>query len=221
MVTKGRMKKVSLDNVQTPRERRRERTKKAILLAAEALLAEGGLQNMTLANIATRAEYSKPALYEYFSGIEDILIELSNYGFIRLGERIKAIDATLSPEERLLSVSHAFLRFAAENPELYQLMFTHIIFTNIGLERDWTEVHKETQVAYYAAAEIIQDGIAQGVFQVRPNFDSGAMLYMCWVTLHGIASLKRELMKEVGLDVEKYRETMFELMICNLKGVNR
>ena len=209
---------MTLDNTQTPRERRRERTKKAILLAAEALLAEGGLQSVTLANIAHRAEYSKPALYEYFSGIEDILIELSNNGFIRLGERIRAIDSTLPSEERLLAACHTFLKFASDNPELYQLMFTHIIFTNIGLERDWTEVHKETQVAYYAAFEIIQDGVAKGVFKERPNFDSGAMLYTCWVTLHGIASLKRELMKEVGLDVDKYQATIFMMMINNLKG---
>lgn len=209
---------MSLDNTQTPRERRRERTKKAILLAAEALLAEGGLQSVTLANIAHRAEYSKPALYEYFSGIEDILIELSNNGFIRLGERIRAIDSTLAPEKRLLAACYTFLKFASDNPELYQLMFTHIIFTNIGLERDWTEVHKETQVAYYAAFEIIQDGVAKGVFKERSNFDSGAMLYTCWVTLHGIASLKRELMKEVGLDVDKYQATIFMMMINNFKG---
>jgi AcrR family transcriptional regulator len=212
------MRKMSLDYAQTPRERRRERTKQSILLAAEALLAEGGLQNMTLANIAHRAEYSKPAIYDYFTGIEDILIELSNNGFIRLGEHIRAIQPTLPPEERLLATCHTFLQFAVDNPELYQLMFTHIIFTNISLDRDWIEVQKKTQVAYYAAAEIIQDGIAQGVFKVRPNFDHTAMLYLCWVTLHGIASLKRELVKEVGLDVDKYQAFMLQLMLNNLKG---
>ena len=209
---------MTADNSQTPRERRRERTKMAILLAAESLLAEGGLQNVTLANIAARAEYSKPALYDYFSGSEDILIELSNNGFIRLGDRIRAIDPTLTPEGRLLATANTFLQFAAENPELYQLMFTHIIFTNIELDRNWPEVHKETQVAYFAALQIIQDGIAQGVFKVQPNFDSGAMLYMCWVTLHGIASLKRQLIKEVGLDVDKHQAVMLQLMINNLKG---
>ena len=209
---------MAIEKKQSPRERRRERTRQAILLAAEALLAEGGLQNVTLANIAHRAEYSKPALYEYFSGIEDILIDLSNLGFIRLGERIKAIDSSLSPEERILAVCHAFIGFAADNSELYQLMSTHIIFTNIGLERDWPELHKETQVAYFAAMEIIQDGIAQGVFKEWANFDSGAMLYMCWVTLHGMVSLKRELVKEIGLDVDKYQKVMFKLLINNLKG---
>jgi AcrR family transcriptional regulator len=210
--------KMSSENTQTPRERRRERTKQSILLAAEALLAEGGLQNTTLANIAHRAEYSKPAIYEYFTGIEDILIELTNNGFVRLGERIQAIDPTLSPEERLLASCDAFLQFAAENGELYQLMFTHIIFTNVGLDRDWQELHKKTQVAYFAVHEIIQDGIEQGVFMARPNLDSGAMFYLCWVTLHGIASLKRELIKELGLDVDRYQATMIHLMLCNLKG---
>lgn len=203
----------------SPRERRRERTKMIILHAAEALLAEGGLQNTSLANIAHRAEYSKPAIYEYFTSLEEIMIELSNLGFIRLGERLKGVDPSLAPEERLMAACHVFLQFAAENAELYQLMFTHIIFSNSAMDRDWTEIHKKTQVAYYAAAEIISDGIETGVFKTRPDFDSGAMLYMVWVALHGMASLKRELVREVGLDVDKYQAVMLQLLLNDLKGI--
>ncbi len=210
---------MNVDQAQTPRERRRERTRQVILQAAETLLAEGGLQNTTLANIAHRAEYSKPAIYEYFGSLEEILIELANDGFIRLGERGMAVDPSLPPEERLMAFCAVFLEFAAENPELYQLMFTHIIFSNNGLDRDWKELQKKTQVAYYTAAGIIEDGIRSGVFQIRPGFDSSIMLYMCWVTLHGMASLKRELVREVGFDVEKHQQALFELMINNLKGV--
>lgn len=202
----------------TPRERRRERTKALILEAAEMLLAEGGLQNATLIHISRRAGYSKPALYEYFSGIEDILIELSNQGFMRLGERIRSVDSALAPDERLLAASRVFLQFAAENAELYQLMFSHIIFSDNTLDRDWQEVRQKTRVAYYAAHEIIQDGIQQGIYKTRSGFDGGAMLYLCWVTLHGIASLKRELAMSMDLDVERYQAAILQLMLANLRG---
>lgn len=208
------------DSQPSPRERRRERTRQAILNAAETLLAEGGLQNTSLTNIAHRAEYSKPAIYEYFTSLEEILIELSNNGFIRLGERLKAVDPSLPPDERLLTAGHVFLKFASENPELYQLMFTHIIFSNSSLDRDWKELQKKTQVAYYAAAEIISDGIQAGVFKPRPDFGSGEMLYMVWVTMHGIASLKRELIREIGLDVDKYQAVLFHQLLNNLKGIS-
>ena len=210
---------MAMPDAESPRARRRARTRTVILRAAEELLAEGGLQLVTLANIAKRAAYSKPAIYEYFVGLEDILIELSREGFIRLGERVTAIDAGLAPEARLLAVCRAMLQFAAENAELYQLMFTHIIFTNNGLDRDWQALRAQTQVAYTTAAEVIQQGIAAGVFKPRPDFDGGAMLYMCWTMLHGMASLKRDLVREVGLDVDTYQAAMFALMLNNLKGV--
>jgi AcrR family transcriptional regulator len=203
----------------TTRERRRERTKVVILQAAEDLLIEGGLQNMTLANIAHRAAYSKPAIYEYFKGIEDILNELANAGFIRLGEMVKAVPETLPPEERAIAACRAVLQFAYENVELYQLMFTHIIFTNNMQDWNLQDTRKETQAAYQAVSEIIQDGIDQGVFKTRPGFDRGAMHYMCWVMVHGMASLKRKLLEEVGLDVQQYQAEMFHIMINNLKGV--
>lgn len=208
---------MSPEKEQTHRERRRDRTRSVILQAAESLLAEGGLQNMTLANIANRAEYSKPALYEYFTGIEDILIELTNNGFIRLGEIIRAVDHSLPPEARLEESFHAFLNFAAENPELYQLMLTHIIYTNNGPDRDWPELQKKTKVAYFAVSEIIEEGIKQGIFKVQPGFDQGAMFYMCLVTLHGIASLKREMVKELGLDVDRHQATVIQLLLENIK----
>jgi AcrR family transcriptional regulator len=203
----------------TTRERRRERTKSIILQAAEELLGEGGLQNMTLANIANRAAYSKPSIYEYFTGIEDILNELVNSGFIRLGKLVKAVPGTLSPEEQLIAAFYCILQFAEENAELYQLMFTHIIFKNNGQDLDSHGASKDTQAAYLAAAEIIQSGIDQGVFKTRPGFDHNAMIYLCWVTVHGMASLKPNLLAEVGMDGRQHQAVLVNLILNNLKGI--
>ncbi len=201
------------------RERRRERTKSIILQAAEGLLAEGGLHKMTLANIASRAAYSKPSIYEYFTGIEDILNELSNSGFIRLGKLVKDIPASLSPEEQLKEASACIIQFADDNAELYQLMFTNIVYKDNWQDFDWHGASKDTQAAYLAASEIIQNGIDQGVFKTRPGFDHSAMLYLCWVTVHGMASLKPHLLAEVGMDWRQYRVVVVEHILNNLKGV--
>ena len=200
------------------RERRRERTKTLIVQAAEELLAEGGLQNMTLANIANRAAYSKPSIYDYFTGIEDILNELVNSGFIRLGNLVKSISDTLLPEEKLVATINCILQFAEENVELYQLMFTHIIFKNNGQDLDSHGANTDTQAAYLAAAEIIQSGIEQGVFKTRPGFDHSAMLYLCWVTVHGMASLKPLLLTEVGMNARQQQSVLIDHILRSLKG---
>jgi AcrR family transcriptional regulator len=203
----------------TPRERRRERTRTLILQAAESLLAEGGLQKLTMAELAHRADYSKPAIYEYFGGIEDILIELTNTGFIRLGERVKEIPKSLPPDERLVAVVNAILQFANENFELYQLMFTHIIFSPGRLDQHWQDVRDKTQVAYLIASEVIKDGIDQGIFKVRPGFDHDAMVYQSWVVVHGMASLKSALVREVGLEKVHNQDQVIHVLLCNLKGI--
>lgn len=203
----------------TPRERRRERTRTLILQAAEDLLAEGGLQKLTLAELAHRAAYSKPAIYEYFGGIEDILIELTNNGFVRLGERVKEIPASLPPDERFLGVVNAILKFAADYVELYQLMFTHIIFSPGRFDQRWQESQEDTQTSYRIASEVIQDGIDQGIFKTRPGFDHNAMMYMSWVVVHGMASLKSGLVREVGLDMPHKHDQVVNFLINTLKGL--
>ncbi|NOH03360.1 MAG: TetR/AcrR family transcriptional regulator [Chloroflexi bacterium] len=199
-------------------ERRRERTRALILQIAEQILAEGGLQKLTLAEIAHRAAYSKPAIYEYFSGIEDILIEIGNAGFVRLGEQLQAVPDTLPPDERLRAIGHAYLQFAADNVELYQLMFTHIIFSPGRFDRRWAEAHTNTQLSFRIASQVIQQGIDQGIFKTRPGFDRNVMVYACWVVIHGMASLKSSLVREVGLEMPHNHDLMLTLLINNMKG---
>jgi AcrR family transcriptional regulator len=203
----------------TPRERRRERTRVLILQTAEQLLAEGGLQKLTLAELAHRAAYSKPAIYEYFSGIEDILIELTNTGFVRLGEQVQTVSEVLPPDERLRAIANTILQFATDNVELYQLMFTHIIFSPGRFDQRWAEARGDTQLSYRIASQVIQQGIDQNIFKTRPDFDHKAMVYMCWVVVHGMASLKSGLVREVGLNMPYNHELVLSFLINNLKGI--
>jgi AcrR family transcriptional regulator len=204
---------------QTTRERRRQRTKAMILQSAEDLLAEGGLQKLTLADIAHRAAYSKPAIYEYFEGIEDILQELSSAGFIRLGEIVQAVPRDLPPDERMVQIGYANLQFASENPELFKLMFTRELSVSRPSE-EIREMQKRTQVAYLEVAGTIQECIAKGIFKTRQGLDWRAMLYMFWTMVHGMASLKHSLMKELEFDVESYRTQAFSFLVNSLKGNN-
>lgn len=203
-----------------PRERRRERTRALILQTAEQLLAEGGLQKLTIAELANRAAYSKPAIYEYFESLEDILIELTNAGFVRLGEQVQALPETLPPDEHLVAIANTMLKFAADNAELYQLMFNHIIFTPERLDQHWAEIRGDTRLSYRIASQVIQQGIDQGVFKTRPGFDHDAMIYMSWAVIHGMASLHSSLVREVGLNIPHKQDLMLVFLIHNLKGTS-
>jgi|WetSurMetagenome_2_1015567.scaffolds.fasta_scaffold499810_2 AcrR family transcriptional regulator len=197
----------------TTRQRRRVRTKSIILQAAQELLTENGLENLTLTEIAHRAAYSKPAIYEYFEGIENILYELSNQGFIQLGERLKSISRELLPDERLIATGYTTIRFAEENRELYKLMFTRVVPD----PRDFG-MRSETQTPFQFLAETIQEGIKQGMFKTRPDFDWKTMAYISWTMVHGMASLKKTLLDELEFDIEKNRADALNFLVQSLKG---
>jgi AcrR family transcriptional regulator len=197
----------------TTRQRRRVRTKSIILQAAQELLTENGLENLTLTEIAHRAAYSKPAIYEYFAGIENILYELSNQGFIQLGERLQSISADMLPDERLAAIGYVTIQFAQENPELYKLMFTRVVPD----PRD-IAMRSDTQTPFQLLAGIIQEGIQKGIFKARSDFDWKAMAYVSWTMVHGMASLKKTLLEELEFNIEKNREVALKFLIQSLKG---
>jgi AcrR family transcriptional regulator len=198
------------------RDRRRIRTSELILRAARDLLEENGLEKLTLADIAQRADYSKPAIYEYFDGIENLLSELSNSGFIQLGERLKTFPKTLPPDERLVAMGGETLGFAAENPELYKLMFSRIGFYPQG--KADTDLKNTMQISYRVLVDTIQEGIEKKIFKTRAGFDWKAMTYITWTLIHGMASLKKSLMDELDYDVDLCRSQAFRFLISSLKG---
>lgn len=201
------------------RERRKERTRAMLLQTAEQLLSEGGLQKLTLTELARQADYSKPAIYEYFGSFEDLLIDLNNSGYFRMGQRVQEVPDSLPPDERMMAIAKAILQFAAENVELYQLMFNHIIFATGNFDRNWEEAKEQNLTTYRVASQVIQEGIEQGIFKVRPGFGHQAMFYLTWVTIHGIASLKSSMVSNLGLEFPDNHDLVLTFLINNLKGL--
>ncbi|MFK7603633.1 TetR/AcrR family transcriptional regulator [Deinococcus sp. SM5_A1] len=74
----------------TLRERKRRRTRQAILAAATELFERDGYTATTLDDIAAAAEISKRAIFSYFASKEDLLFPESD---ARIGAAIGAIEA--------------------------------------------------------------------------------------------------------------------------------
>jgi AcrR family transcriptional regulator len=79
-------------------ERRRQRTREALLDAAAAVFAERGFQGASLDEIAATAGYTRGAIYKHFADKEDLLHEVC----VRLNERTFAeFDELPSPADWL------------------------------------------------------------------------------------------------------------------------
>ncbi len=106
------------------REENRKQMTQTILDTARAIMRENGVAALSMHELARRLEIRPPSLYNYFAGLMDIYDAVFRSGFILFGEYVSdyAKDAQTWQEEIRLSLE-AYMSFALQNPELYQLCF--------------------------------------------------------------------------------------------------
>jgi AcrR family transcriptional regulator len=108
------------------RERLRSLTKQEAKDLALSQLADGGPAALSLNAIAREMGFSGPALYRYFSGVEELLSELIFDAFNDLANAIEvaaALAKRRSPAERFIALSKAYREWALRQPHRYLLLF--------------------------------------------------------------------------------------------------
>ncbi|HET8912084.1 MAG TPA: TetR/AcrR family transcriptional regulator [Ktedonobacteraceae bacterium] len=162
------------------RERRQARTREAIIQAAGEIIEAQGPDALNMRNVAERIDYSASNLYEYFSSKDDLLATVIKEALARLVLRVRQIPPDLSAHEHLQSFGRAYLEFALTHPELYLLIFGRKVPQMIDPQENLCDILRE----------VIQKGIAEGVFAARPDFGLDEMTFGCWSLVHGIAMLR-------------------------------
>jgi AcrR family transcriptional regulator len=108
----------------TRREQIHQETIEKILAFAREEMQEQGVAALSLGAIARRLGMQTPSLYTYFDSKNDIYDELFRRGFLKFGRYMDERPDQNGPlRDNLRSVMSAYMRFAQENPDLYQLMF--------------------------------------------------------------------------------------------------
>lgn len=100
-------------------------TETAILEAARDLLAEGGLDALSMRAVAGRVGVSATAIYNYFDSKKDLVQRVVRLGFERFAAYLRDSIRGLSPgsAERLRALGEAYMRFALENREYFKVIF--------------------------------------------------------------------------------------------------
>ncbi len=109
---------------QERRERNREEMQRAILDAARAVMREQGVAALSLREVARRVKLQAPSLYAYFPSKMALYDALFREGIRTYRTyRDPAVQRPGSFREKLYARLEAYMRFAQEHPELYQLCF--------------------------------------------------------------------------------------------------
>jgi len=167
-----------------PHEKRKQRTRQAILDAARQIITEKGPGELSMRSLAERIDYSPAGLYEYFDSKEAIIQEVSQEGHQQLTHAIRAVDSDLPPDEYLREIGQAYIRFAVLNPDYYLLMFT------ITPPETLIQGMLKENSSYPILLQAIQKGLEAGVFKPRAGFGLQEMAYAAWALVHGISMLR-------------------------------
>jgi AcrR family transcriptional regulator len=182
--------------------------REALLAAGESALAEMSIENVSLREIARRAGVSHAAPKHHFATLGELLAEIAARGFetfVSALEGAAARASDQSPSARLKAMSRAYLRFAADHPAVYGLMFgkreqcattPHLAQASIAA---WSQLEQEVR-------NIVGPGRAS----------DGALLV--WSTVHGLAMLRLDRKLPPNLDPSAALENVNRIMIAGLQA---
>jgi|SRR5581483_5745424 len=180
-------------------ERRRERTRRELLAAAIRVLAERGLHETKVADIAAAADIGVGTFYLHFPTKEALFDAVVEDTVGRLKATIDAARAAAGGAiAKSAAANAAFCRFAQENREVFKIVFGHAAAYN--------DVIRRAQALFAAdIEETIRDGIASGVFAPVPvAVAAQAMVGMATQMLSWWT-------EQESVPIETLRETMIAL----------
>jgi AcrR family transcriptional regulator len=170
----------------TERKEREKIEKKLLILeTAKEVFIEEGFEKASIRAIAERIEYSPATIYLYYKDKNELFFAVHELGFDKLLEEMEsAIEGITDPYEELRRRGYAYMKFAFENPEMYDLMFIlNAPMDTLKEEENWNSGHR----CFMLLCETLQRGIDANQLKFK-DVEVAAM--SIWSFMHGMVSLR-------------------------------
>ena len=157
----------------------------ALIEAARELLAEGGVEALTLRGVARRAGVSQTAPYRHFASHHELIAAVAENGFRRLHSEMMRAASSATGRLALQQLAVEYVRFALRHPAEYRIMFGR---DPEGLAD--TKAGDSLAEASGALMSLLRGGIEQlqKADAVRSG-DPAGMALAAWALVHGLAML--------------------------------
>jgi AcrR family transcriptional regulator len=198
----------------SPRERRYARTRQEILDTALELLNESGPEGLSLREIARRVDYSPAGLYEYFDSKAAIVDALCLEADRRLRSYLKSVPTTLPPDEYLVELGLAYVRYARDNRDHFLLRATRLIPD--GPQLSFEEI--DPGETFGILLDGVQAAIDAGIIQTREGYGLNEIAYSMWALGHGLATLQLTNLSNVAFEYERADRAAIETFIKGWGG---
>jgi AcrR family transcriptional regulator len=155
--------------------------RQALIDAAEAVIAERGVDGFSLRETARRAGVSPAAPGHHFRDARGLLTALAAQAFREFGNELEAADVGSSRESRIRSQGRAYVRFALANRAKFDLMWRKALIDDLDPEytaagnRAFAILDRVVRGEQCASSELTDSSIAPSV--------------AAWSIVHGFARL--------------------------------
>jgi AcrR family transcriptional regulator len=178
-----------------------------VLQASLALIEEGGLDRLSMREVARKSGVSHQAPYYYFGDREAILAAIAGEGFSKLAQSCQRTIARAGsePAKALEGIGRAYVGFALRHPAYFQAMFRA---DAVPLDRYPDVRRREDEAFGILVAEIGK------AFADQPSAVRLTISIACWAMVHGLATLIREgtLARTVGIPRARQRQVANEVI---------
>jgi AcrR family transcriptional regulator len=160
--------------------------REACVAEATAIIAEAGVEALSLREVARRLGVSHQAPYRHFESRDHVLAEVVRRAYVRFAHALGRAPQTGNARTDALAMGMAYVSFALTHPLEYRLMF--------GGALPLPSAHPEMMNGAREAFAVLQQTIeglfaARGQAIVKSDIDRESLFV--WSSLHGVVSLLR------------------------------
>ncbi|KAB2849032.1 MAG: TetR/AcrR family transcriptional regulator [Hyphomicrobiaceae bacterium] len=183
-----------------------------IVDAAEKIIREGGLGELSAREIARLIKYSPGTIYNVFTTIDDVVLEIEQRVLKRLDSRLHAVKGGPSPDAELRRLADAYVDFTHGDARLWSVLAEHRLRPRAVLPEWYDELLRRLLDRIEAALVP-----AFPIERQRERRQSARALF---ASLHGVTSLSSAGKLPI-VTPEETRGLLQDLMSTYLAGTSR
>lgn len=171
---------------QTQRSYHHGNLRAELLATAVNQLREVGADDLSLRALARAIGVSQTAPYRHFEDKGQLLAAMATQGYRDLLAALQraAAAAGESATGQLEAVAHAYVDYAAANPQLFKLMFGPAVQPT----QKYPELRDASRDTFRLVQDILQRGVDQGIFHCSE--DLSYLTNAAWSGIYGLATLR-------------------------------
>lgn len=155
-----------------------------ILRCACELYVTDGLKGLSMRRVARRLGVTAPALYRHFEDRNDLVFELIGEAFDVFARHLYRALEGETPRERLRLAGDAYLRFALDETQYYELLF--VSPAQLGAHEMPEEICARGGALHQFMTDRIRECMNAGILR---EDDAQSVALTLWALSHGLVSL--------------------------------